>query len=360
VVSANDEIRGLQNMLECIHGVTHRVDFSDGVGPFGLGISEAVADEFQRLVVTVLGRKKRVGVDSLVTRDVARRQLVQVPHEAFDRCIDIEVDRMSICHVEQARYCTDCIFEGVEGVVTQWGPQHFLLVDHQVERLTNQGIVPNERMEVVRKTEVRMHLLGREWTRDLEDSSLSLREMCNCLVGDQKPMKLDFGEAELTLGSFDDEVVLVKGFEGLAKVYKMVFEGVGSNSAVIEVADKKLIKIISEDFVGHEEVVPSGDGCGTKRTLKPSEGSKLALESEVLVGTWVDIKLVIAQLVVDDREVALAFEELEHVLEVGNRILIVLSMLVYGPVVDAHAPFVIFVDHDNVAGEEGNATCNNT
>jgi hypothetical protein len=40
----------------------------------------------------------------------------------------------------------------------------------------------------------------------------------------------------------------------------------------------------------------------------------LALESEVLVGTRVDIKLVIAQLVVDDREVALAFEDLEHVL----------------------------------------------
>jgi len=127
-------------------------------------------------------------------------------------------------------------------------------------------------------------------------------------------MKLDFGEAELTLGPFDDEVVLIKGFEGLAKVYKMVFEGVGSNSAVIKVADKKLIKIISEDFVGHEEVVPSGDGCGTKRTLKPSEGSKLAQESEVLVGTRVDIKLVITQLVVDDREVALAFEELKHVL----------------------------------------------
>ena len=215
-------------------------------------------------------------------------------------------------------------------------------------------------MEVVRKAKVRVHLLWREWTRDFEDSSLPLRKMCYRLVRDQKTMELDFGEAELALGSLDNEVVLVKGFEGLAKVYKMVFEGIRSNSAVIEVADKKLIKIISEDFVGHEEVVPSGDGCGTKRTLKPSEGSKLTLESEVLVGTRVDIKLVIAQLVVDDREVALAFEELEHVLEMRDGILIVFSMLVDGPVVDAHAPFVIFMDHDNVAGEEGNAARNNT
>jgi hypothetical protein len=154
--------------------------------------------------------------------------------------------------------------------------------------------------------------------------------------------------------------MFVKGFERFAQVGKMVFEGVGSNGAVIKVTDKELIKVISEDFIGHEEVVPSGDGGGTKRALKPSEGSKLALESEVLVGTRVDVKLVIAQLVVDDREVALAFEELEHVLEVGNRILIVFSMLVDGPVVDAHTPFVILMDHDNVAGEESNAARNDT
>ena len=44
----------------------------------------------------------------------------------------------------------------------------------------------------------------------------------------------------------------------------------------------------------------------------------------------------------------------------GDRILIVLSMLVDGSVVDAHTPFVILMDHDNVAGEEGNAARNNT
>ena len=81
-------------------------------------------------MVTVLGREKGVGVDNLVPRDVARRQLVQVPHEAFDRCIDIEVDGMSIGYVEQSWYRTYCILEGVEGVVAQWRPNYFLLIDH--------------------------------------------------------------------------------------------------------------------------------------------------------------------------------------------------------------------------------------
>jgi len=35
-------------------------------------------------------------------------------------------------------------------------------------------------------------------------------------------------------------------------------------------------------------------------------------------------------------------------------------MLVNGAVVDAHAPFVVFMDHNDVAGKEGNAAGDDT
>ena len=72
------------------------------------------------------------------------------------------------------------------------------------------------------------------------------------------------------------------------------------------------------------------------------------------------LELVIAKLVVDDREVSLPFEELKHILKVWDGVLVIFGMLVDGAVVDAHAPFVIFMDHDNVAGKEGNAAGDDT
>ena len=65
-----------------------------------------------------------------------------------------------------------------------------------------------------------------------------------------------------------------------------------------------------------------------------------------------DFKLVVAKLIVDDREVLLAFEELQHILKMGYRVLVVFRVLINRTIINAHAPFVIFVDHDDVASEE--------
>ena len=70
-------------MLKGIHAVAHGVDLSDGVGPLGLGVSEAMTNKLERLMISILGREERIGINRLMSGDMRSRQLEQVAHEAF-------------------------------------------------------------------------------------------------------------------------------------------------------------------------------------------------------------------------------------------------------------------------------------
>ena len=96
-------------------------------------------------------------------------------------------------------------------------------------------------MEVVGQAEERVHLLWCKRSRDFEHGGLSLRKVCDGLVGDEEAMELDLRQPELAFGSFDDKVLSIKSFEGLAKMDEVFFKGVRSNCAIVEVADEELI-----------------------------------------------------------------------------------------------------------------------
>ena len=70
-------------MLEGIHAVAHGVDLSDGVGPLGLSVCEAVTNKLKWLMISILRREERIGINRFMSGDVRSRQLEQVSHEAF-------------------------------------------------------------------------------------------------------------------------------------------------------------------------------------------------------------------------------------------------------------------------------------
>ena len=83
VISSHNEVGRLDDMLESIHAVAHGVDLADGVGPLSLSVSEAVTNKLKWLMIPILRREERIGINRLMSGDMRSRQLEQVAHEAF-------------------------------------------------------------------------------------------------------------------------------------------------------------------------------------------------------------------------------------------------------------------------------------
>ena len=215
-----------------------------------------MTDESQRLVVFhVVGAEGQLVDDGMVS-DVRSGELEEVSEEALHGRVDIEVYGQVMVDVEQRRDVVDGALERMESGEALFSPSEWLGVHHGVERLADDRVAADERMEEVCEAKECLESVGSVGDWNLHDLLDSVGVVGDGPASDDVAEELDLGARNLTLGALEDELVAAQAREDRGEGGNVLLVRVCRDDAIIEVADEDREDQSNEDDGGHEERVP--------------------------------------------------------------------------------------------------------